>query len=247
MTGDANANVLDGGTGLDVLNGGAGNDTLVSDSVGDTLDGGDGIDTLRMTIASNASTTYQTSAFLSGAPVVIGDGTTVSNFEGFDLTAGGGNDNLLIDSAVGGPLSFNGAGGIDRVTADFSASGTAVSIDDSNLITFAGGSLTAIVEEYWITGGSAGDTLRGGAGLDQLIGSGGNDFLSGLAGGDTLNGGDGDDILCAGSAAATSGFGHYYVVFPPVLDLGLEVDTLFRWRGKRPHICRLWRQRRRRR
>jgi hypothetical protein len=46
LTGDANANILDGGLGVDSINGGAGNDSIVFDSNDSLSDGGIGFDTL---------------------------------------------------------------------------------------------------------------------------------------------------------------------------------------------------------
>ena len=116
---------------------------------------------------------------------------TLNGLGGDDLlNGGGGNDRLFggdgTDTLIGGNGndSLDGGAGID--TAEYSASGSAVTV---NLVTGSGSG-----------GDAAGDTLTG---VENVIGSGQNDSLTGDAGGNALSGGAGNDTLIGGAGADT--------------------------------------------
>jgi Ca2+-binding RTX toxin-like protein len=76
-------------------------------------------------------------------------------------------------------------------------------------------------------GSETSDTATGGGGSDTLIGNGGNDDLAGDDGGDYLEGGAGDDTLYSGfrtTAFNSPYYGNSWTA--PILDTGIEVDTL---------------------
>ncbi|HVY84208.1 MAG TPA: calcium-binding protein, partial [Caulobacterales bacterium] len=215
ILGNALNNSLQGGDGADTLDGGGGQDTL---------DGGDGLDRFHVVLVSNVSTDYLTSNFLSSGVVTLG-GVELHNFEQFDLTAGGGDDTLTLNTALSGSNIFDGGGGTDRLIADLSSISTAVTMDESGKISFGGADLTALVEGYQLTTGAGSDTLRGAAGHDEFVANDGNDFIIGGGGADSLNAGAGNDLLFSG-AESPSLNGGYNILLPPVLDTGAEVDTL---------------------
>ncbi|MCZ6812603.1 MAG: calcium-binding protein, partial [Alphaproteobacteria bacterium] len=84
LTGDANANTLDGGAGLDTLIGGDGDDILLWDSADTTIDGGTGTDTLRVDSGNVDLTTF---------------GGTISGIERIDLEADAGTNSLTLSAA----------------------------------------------------------------------------------------------------------------------------------------------------
>ncbi|WP_280109888.1 calcium-binding protein, partial [Azospirillum sp. B506] len=202
LTGDAQDNNLRGGAGADTLIGGDGSDTAdytgstagVTVSLADgTAAGGDAAGDLLIGIENLTGS--------AAADQLTGDG-------GANRLRGGGGNDTLIGGA--GADSLSGGAGID--TADYSASGAAVSV---NLATGIG------------HGGDAeGDRLDGvenliGTGFaDSLTGDGAANYLDGRGGADSLSGGAGDDTL----RVLDDGFAS--------LDGGSGFDTL-RFEGER--------------
>ena len=188
LTGDANANRLDGRSG---------NDTLVGLGGADTLIGGDGIDTaeyLDSTAAVNVSLASGTGSGgdaqgdrLSGIENLTGSafGDRLTGDGGANVLDGaGGNDTL-----VGGAGADTLIGGAGSDTADYSASGTAVTVDLS-----AGTGLGGTAE---------GDVLIG---VENLIGSSRADLLTGDAQDNSLRGGAGADTLIGGAGSDTADY-----------------------------------------
>jgi Ca2+-binding RTX toxin-like protein len=227
LTGDANANVIEGGLGDDSLDGGAGVDTVsFSGSTGVTVD---------LSILTAQNTGFGNDTIIGFENVRTGSGT--------DTVTGDANDNVFFDG--GGADTYNGAAGSD--TVDYSASTSSVSVnlntttaqtigtfggsdtirDIENVIGAAafanaltGGNTTAnrlvggSVSDFLI-GSGLGDTLIGGAGNDVIFGdyvntfntgattADGDDVLEGGAGNDSLVGGMGNDILRGGDGDDT--------------------------------------------
>lgn len=190
---------LFGGDGDDELLGGENDDRLVGDAGADVLNGSLGFDTAdysgssqAITIQLSAETTNPGTGTggeaegdrLSGIEKVIGSssndvllGSTAADvldgFGGSDRLVGGGGADFLI-----------GNGGVD--TADYSASGAAVSVTlNADPAGFGTGS-----------GGDAeGDQLNT---IERVIGSGFNDTLTGSSNNDAFMGGAGADVLTGG-------------------------------------------------
>jgi Ca2+-binding RTX toxin-like protein len=137
---------------------------------------------------------------LSSIEVVVG-----SNFA--DTLIGSSGDNRL--DGRGGADSMAGGGGNDRYIVDvFTDVVTELAnegVDRVDLNVTAGGAytLTANVENAYVTPGTAGSTLAvnvtGNALYNQIVGNAGNNSLSGLDGSDTLDGGAGNDTLVGGA------------------------------------------------
>src|SRR4029078_2839382 len=78
-----------------------------------------------------------------------------------------------------------------------------------------------------IQGTSGDDTLDGTSGNDTISGLGGNDVIAGGAGADTISGDSESDTLFSGAASPDWTFPYYGLPYtPPVLDRGIEVDTV---------------------
>lgn len=161
--GDGN-DVINGGTGADVLIGGLGNDTFVVNELGDTISGGDGIDTLEVTlVAAYVAPDDVENLGFSGSTDFAGTGNALANglsggtgndtfygLDGDDMIYGragndtlyGGNDNDQLFGDVGNDMLFGGAG------RDYLSGG------DGN---------------DWLDGGTGADTFSGGAGDDTYV------------------------------------------------------------------------------
>ena len=217
------------GAGLDdSLSGGAGNDRITSGLGADSVDGGAGEDRwvadyggLNVDVSVALARTDWVTVAATGAQVRRIEEVTMTSGSGADLLdvrrvtgnhsfdAGAGNDVFRVKS---GYSSYNGGAGFDRLDADFSAATSRITqvytsngwhkladSDGSRSVDFYG------IEQFWLTGGSAGDSLWGADGDDKLFGNGGNDWLNGAGGRDTVQGGDGTDTWQANFDTRTTG------------------------------------------
>lgn len=116
------------------------------------------------------------------------------------VTAGDGDNNIIISRDAGGHLLANGE-----------AVGAAT-VTNTNLIRVNGGDGNDVITldetngplpAAQLNGGGGNDTLTGGGGNDQLSGQDGNDTLLGGGGGDRLTGGSGDDFIAGGAGNDT--------------------------------------------
>ncbi|MFO1034378.1 MAG: calcium-binding protein [Hyphomicrobiales bacterium] len=195
--------LLDGRGGNDDLSGEAGNDTLIGGAGADKLSGGDGNDTADY----STSTVTGVNVNLATGAASGGDaqGDTLSSIEnltgskfndvltgntGANVLNGGAGDDLL----VGGAGADRLIGGDGSDTADYSASGAALTVNLATGAAFGGdadGDTLSGIEN--VTGTKFNDSLTGDANANTLNGGAGNDILVGGAGADRLIGGDGVD------------------------------------------------------
>jgi Ca2+-binding RTX toxin-like protein len=177
LDGGGGDDALSGGLGADTMRGGHGDDTYVVDSADDKVTemAGEGVDTVRTTLASYTLGDHLENLVFTGT----GDFTGVGNARGNTITGGDGNDNL---SGLDAADTLNGGAGNDTLTGG----------GGEDTLNGGEGNDTA-------SGGAGADTMRGGEGDDALNGDGGADTLRGGAGNDTLNGGAGADTLRGGS------------------------------------------------
>jgi Ca2+-binding RTX toxin-like protein len=183
---------LTGGTGAETLDGGGGNDVVYGSAGSDTLTGGLGTDTIDYSASSAGITLYLSGASSSGGDAA-GDVVT-----GFEIAYGSGQADTIYGTSAaetlygqGGNDTLIGGGGADILdggagtdTAEYSTSGSAVTI--------------ALDGSAGSGGDAQGDTLTA---IENLIGSAFNDLLTGDGNVNTLNGGIGNDILIGGAGA----------------------------------------------
>ncbi|MGH6697285.1 beta strand repeat-containing protein [Sphingopyxis sp.] len=206
LAGDARANRLFGGVGDDALSGGAGDDMLDGGAGADQLDGGAGLDRVDygssgagvvVDLADGAASGGEAAGDrLIGIEAVDGSSfaDTFSGTAGADWFGGGAGDDR-IDGRGGDDLLVGGAGadmligGTGFDSADYSASGTAVTVDLA-LGTGSGGD-------------AQGDRLQG---VERLIGSAFGDVLTGDGFDNALIGGAGADRLTGGAGTDTADY-----------------------------------------
>ncbi|MEZ5715608.1 MAG: calcium-binding protein [Paracoccaceae bacterium] len=181
LSGNANANLIQGIAGNDVIRGFGGNDTIAGGDGNDRLLGGDGDDSMtgdagrdRLTgdlgdDAMSGGTEQDTLLGLAGDDTLMGD-------DGDDVLRGGSDQDL----EYGGDGNDIVIGGTGRDTLYGEAG------DDT--LRGNGGFDT-------VDGGDGDDLVAGGAQADLVLGGVGNDTVQGGGGFDTVNGGLGDDEL----------------------------------------------------
>lgn len=173
LTGDGNANIIEGGAGNDVLAGGAGIDTASYS----TADNGVFVN---LAIATAQNTSGAGSDTLSQFENLIGSAhnDTLTGDSAANSLNGGAGDDLLIGGVGADAL----IGGIGTDTVSYASAG-------SNIIMTLGRS-----GQPAATGDAVGDTFNS---IENVIGSNNNDNLSGSAGNNTITGGLGDDLIYA--------------------------------------------------
>ncbi len=218
--------LLDGRSGDDSLSGGAGNDTVNGGLGADSLNGGTGHDRWAVNYGS-LNTDVVATLERTGWSTIAATGAQLRGFEEAHLTTGSGADLLDVRKVVGnhvfnageghdifrvaaGRSSFNAGGGTDRLDANFSTATSRITqVYTANGWYRLGDSAGTLsvdftgVEEFFLQGGSAGDSLWGGSLNDRLTGNGGNDWLNGGSGSDSIDGGDGSDTWQANHDSRT--------------------------------------------
>jgi len=233
ITGNTVNNVLNGLAGNDLLLGAAGNDRLSYTGGLDTLDGGAGGDTaafsgfgsavsVNLGYAGYEASTRDQPNLESGTWRTIADLANVEHVTGSsyaDRLTGNGGNNLLSGGSGNDRVSYTGGldtldGGSGGDTADFSAFGSAVSVnlgyagyeastrDQPNLDSGTWRNIADLVNVEHLTGSSYADRLTGNASNNLLSGGNGNDRLSYTGGLDTLDGGAGGDTADFSAFAA---------------------------------------------
>ncbi|MEF8756315.1 MAG: Calx-beta domain-containing protein [Accumulibacter sp.] len=213
LTGDGNANrlngaqgndFLNGGAGNDSLDGGAGNDTLWGGTGADSLSGGDGSDAYYIDNAGDSVTESNANPATGGIDQVFSSlaaytlGANVENGRilatGAASLSGNALANLLYAGA--GANVLNGAGGNDTLSYLYGASsGVSVSLAVAGAHATGGSGSDTLVAIENLVGSTYADTLTGDGLANRLEGGNGNDTLAGGAGNDTLLGGLGADIF----------------------------------------------------
>lgn len=208
-------------TNFENVQGSAYNDLIQGNAAANRLHGGAGIDTLSYA-GSNAGVTVNLELQTATGGHATGD--VISGFENLtgsdfdDIVTGNASTNVLIGGA--GNDSLSGYGGNDQITggtgADIIDGGTgedtafydqsdaAVSID-LTAGTASGGHATGDVLRNIenLFGSNFDDTLIGNGLANALIGSLGADTLSGLGGNDRIDGGQGADVMDGGDGNDT--------------------------------------------
>ena len=181
LTGDGNANVIEGGAGNDTLNGGAGIDTA-------SYAGAAGGVTVNLGLATAQNTVGAGTDALSNFENLVGSAfnDTLTGSVGNNVLSGLGGDDKL-DGAAGDDTLDGGAG---TDTASYGSATAAVTVN----LSLAGAQNTV---------GAGNDTLIG---IENLSGSGFNDTLTGDSGNNVLLGGAGNDMLDGGAGIDTASY-----------------------------------------
>lgn len=222
------------GSGADTITTGAGDDIIRTGEGASTITAGQGAN--RILTGGGADTI---TALDGGNVIDTGNGVnTVTTGGGIDqILTGRGMDTIVsgagddIITAVGGADGITAGAGTDRLIVDYADAITAVTggVRSGNATAGYGGQIADLseatldfvgVEQFWITTGSGGDTIKTGAGDDRIDTGAGSDALSGGAGRDLLNGGGGDDRLVGGRQQdmLNGGSGKDSFVFNEVAD-----------------------------
>lgn len=204
LTGDMNANSIDGGAGNDTLIGGLGNDTL---------NGGAGIDLVDYSTRSTSLNINLNNALNnaivspdevdtligienirggSGNDTIFGDGNDnlIEGGNGNDALSGGGGNDTLIGGA--GNDTLDGGDGNDTLDYSTRTVGVVASLAGGTVVIAGAANETDYISNFEIVvGGSGNDSISGDTLNNTLLGGAGNDTISGGFGNDSLDGGTG--------------------------------------------------------
>lgn len=218
--------IIETGRFNDTLRGGGGNDRLASGAGNDWIDGGAGTDIWAG--YRGAATVAQ--VINLNTISYLGNGASVRNIEGIEITTGSGADRITghatsgqrdiiatgagndsVFLRLGGADQVNGGDGLDRLDVTVTAPSTGVWLH--NLANGAGGHsgtfngdgsndivFTGIDSFAFRDQAGGADEITTGSGADMLAGGGGNDLLNGGGGNDIILGGAGNDRLIGGFA-----------------------------------------------
>ena len=188
LGGDAGANRLDGGAGMDTVSYSGSDEAVTVDLEADTGEGGHADGDVIVNIENVTG---------SGYGDVLGGDSGANQLDGGDgddmLDGGAGADRLL--------------GGVGMDTASYSGSDEAVTVylwKGTGEGGHAEGDVIVDVEN--VLGSDYEDVLGGDDGANRLSGGGGNDRLSGRGGDDVLEGGAGADRLLGGAGMDTASY-----------------------------------------
>lgn len=213
--GDAGSNTFSGGSGNDTLRGLSGNDYLAGGASSDRLDGGSGFDYADYSSSSAAVTVNLSDSSVESGGDAQGDrlisieavfgsafddmltgsnsGNVLEGRDGNDTLSGlAGNDTLRggngNDVLIGGSSSDRLEGGSGTDTADYSTSGSGVTVDIADSTVESGGDAQGdrLIDIENLTGSAFADTLVGDGNANVLTGGLGNDTLTGGGNSDTF-------------------------------------------------------------
>ena len=205
LTGNGEANVIDGRGGNDKISGGGGDDTLIGGSGDDILTGDGDADTFVISGKDTITDFTQTEDkldFGGGSRSVLNLNYKVNAEDNNKLVINSGSHQVTFDTITG----ITGINGLDATNFIFNPDGYVKLTDNSPTGTDTRGNTT-------IHGGEGDNRLTGGGNDDIINGNGGDDTIDGGNGDDDIDGGSGDDII-EGDAGADE------------LDGGLGTDTL---------------------
>ncbi len=205
VTGNDQANHIDGGDGHDVINGEGGSDYLYGGTGNDIIDGGLGNDHLF------AGAGYDTLNGGAGSDTYYIGLADTGQVNTYNDTGTEGKDRILAteDSAVIGLNGFGPDSGIEVISSNKFADVTIAGSDEAQTLDFSGtilrkiSMINALGGHDTVIGNHQRNNIDGGAGHDVIDGGDGNDWLYGGEGNDMIFGGNGKDRLFAGTGFDT--------------------------------------------
>ena len=231
VTGNADANHIDGGDGHDHLEGEDGDDYLYGGAGNDQIFGGNGADHLF------AGTGYDTlNGGEDGDTYYVGLGDT-GQVNLYNDTGTAGTDRILAteDGTVIGLNGFGPGSGIEIISANAFENVTIAGSDESQTLDFSATALdkitliNALGGHDTVIGNNDSNHIDGGSGHDIIDGGDGRDWLYGGDGNDMIYGGDGRDYLFAGTGYDTLDGGEgsdvYYVGLSDTGQVNTYTDT----------------------
>jgi trimeric autotransporter adhesin len=184
LTGDAGANILDGGSaGADSLIGGAGNDIYVVDNAGDVVTelANEGTDLIYSRVSYTLGANLEQLS-LQGTAAINASGNAQDNaLYGQDNSAAN-----ILSGGLGNDVYYVGAGD-SVVEAAGAGTDTVVTFVDYTLGANLENLLGYVVTGLRLTGNELNNTITGNSGNDTIDGGAGADSLDGGAGADTLS------------------------------------------------------------
>lgn len=237
LIGNAAANSLNGGGGVDVMVGGAGNDTYIVNVAGDIVveSAGQGNDHVRAGCSYTLAAGQEIERLSAFDPVAVRAQTLTGNEYGQWIYGGaganvidgrggadrmyglGGDDIYLVDNA--GDIVFEAAGGgTDFVRA--SVSYVLRAGQEIERLSVLDASSVAAIN---LTGNEFAQTLLGSAGANVLNGGAGADLMIGMGGNDTYIVDDAADLVSEG---AGGGYDHVRAIGGYTLRAGQEIERL---------------------
>lgn len=184
--GDGNDTIY-GLDGADLIMGGSGNDWIAGGNGRDTIYGDAGDDIIRVTDASDYSTSAGDVIDGGAGWDVISAATTTSSGTTCVIRLGKVSYVEELQNTSSKNLIIEGSGLIDVSTIQKYSSSV------SSFVQIWGGSGNDTINGFDFV--SYSDTIIGGGGNDQINGMAGNDYLLGMTGDDTLSGDAGNDVL----------------------------------------------------
>ncbi|MCA0404937.1 MAG: hypothetical protein LCH39_02135 [Proteobacteria bacterium] len=217
ITGGSGADTIDGDAGADIIDAGAGNDTVTYRASAFSIDGGTGNNTLLVTGATTLTSVNFASGF--GVDQTVGDSVEVTNFSNLDaaaatsgLTVFGASSANVITTGSGDDI-IHGGGGLDTIstgagndTVDYygTESGINGGTGTNTLRLMNAGTidLSAADQSLGDIANVTGFINVDGASLTQgatITGSTGTNLITGGAGADVIDGNGGADTINAGA------------------------------------------------
>jgi len=183
------------------------NDVLMGNAGANTLDGGVGVDTVSYANASGGVSVSLTAT--GGSSTGAGGNDTLVSIENVtgsdfnDLLMGNAAANTLNGGLGSDTVSYANATGAVTVTLTATGGSTTGAGGNDTLLSIENATGSAFNDT--LVGNAAANILDGGAGNDSLQGGGGDDILIGGSGADTLDGGTGiNTVDYSASSAAVS-------------------------------------------
>ena len=190
ITGDTEANRLDGRAGADTMNGGLGDDTYIVDNAGDDVvesASTGGTDLVQSSVDFGLAGTWVENLTLTGSGSIDGTGNglantlignsaanTLNGAGGADIMKGGAGDDIYYVDNVDDTVAETSTGGIDKVNSSVSFR-LGNYIENLTLTGSAESSATGNSLANLIYGNSAANVINGGAGADTMRGGAGDD------------------------------------------------------------------------